>query len=52
MIQKINKFALFGQSGYLRMYPMHMFIDLVVVQEKEEPLLRSQKMVIVFPLLR
>ena len=52
VIKKISKFGLFVQSRYLKLYPIQMFIYLVVVQEKEEPLLRSQKMVIVFPLLR
>ena len=47
VIQKINKFTLFGQSKYLKLYPIQMFIDLIVVQEKEEPLLISQKMVMV-----
>ena len=46
VIQKINKFAFFGQSRYLKLYPIHMFIDLVVVREKEEPLLRSQMTII------
>jgi len=32
----------------LKLYQTQMLIDLVVVQEKEEPLLRSQRVVIVF----
>ena len=48
-LKKINKFALFGHSKYLKSYPIRMLIELVVVQEKEEPLLRSQKIVCVKP---